>query len=184
MIFALGSVSGAHFNPAVTIAIVMSGRDCCSSQHGEQYIALQIFGGILGAFSYAFLENGKTFPLNPGAGHSWFEAGVAETVYTFFLCYIVLCVATVKNPPTSNYFGLVIGACVTTGGYAIGALSGGSLNPAVSIGISTSHILNGGNFWHCLVYSLFEIFGGLIAVGVFHVTHPGEYAPKDEAALS
>jgi len=186
MIFALGSVSGAHFNPAVTVAIVMSGREKCTSQHGEQYIALQIFGGVLGAFSYAFLENGKTFPLNPGAGHSWFEACTAETVYTFFLCYVVLCVATVQKAPTPDYFGLVIGACVTTGGYAIGALSGGSLNPAVSVGISTSHIINGGNFWHCLVYSLFEIIGGLIAVGLFHVTHPGEYAPpsKDEAALS
>jgi len=185
MIFALGSVSGAHFNPAVTIAIVMSGRGCCTSQHGEQYIALQVAGGIAGAFTYTFMENGKTFPLNPGAGHSWFEACTAETVYTFFLCYVVLCVATVKNPPTSHYFGLVIGACVTTGGYAIGALSGGSLNPAVSIGISTSHIIGGGNFWHCLVYSVFEILGGLIAVGLFHVTHPGEYEEKkDEAALS
>ena len=182
MIFALGSVSGAHFNPAVTIAIVMSGRGCCTSQHGEQYIALQIAGGVLGAFSYTFLEGGKTFPLNPGAGHSWFEACAAETIYTFFLCFIVLCVATVKDPPTSHYFGLVIGACVTVGGYAIGALSGGSLNPAVSIGISTSHILGGGNFWHCLVYSVFEILGGLIAVGVFRVTHPGEY--EDKAALS
>lgn len=182
MIFALGSVSGAHFNPAVTIAIVMSGRGVCSSQHGEQYIALQIAGGVLGAFSYTFLEGGKTFPLDPGPGHSWFEACAAETIYTFFLCFIVLCVATVKDPPTSHYFGLVIGSCVTVGGYAIGALSGGSLNPAVSIGISTSHILGGGNFWHCLVYSVFEILGGLIAVGVFRVTHPGEY--EDKAALS
>lgn len=185
MIFALGSVSGAHFNPAVTIAIMMSGRGVITSQHGEYYITLQVAGGVLGAFTYAFLENGKTFPLNPGVGHSWFEACAAETVYTFFLCYVVLCVATVKNPPTSNYFGLVIGSCVTVGGYAIGALSGGSLNPAVSIGISTSHLLGGGNFWHCLVYSIFEILGGLIAVGVFHVTHPGEYEPaKEEAALS
>lgn len=178
MIFSLGSVSGAHFNPAVTAAIVVSGnRPGCAftSQNGEQYIVLQVAGGVLGAFSYAFMEGGKTFPLNPGHGHSWFEACTAETVYTFFLCYIVLCVATVKKPPTSQMFGLVIGACVTTGGYAIGALSGGSLNPAVSIGISVSHILNGGNFWHCLVYSLFEVVGGVIAALLFRVTHPGEY---------
>jgi len=176
MIFSLGSVSGAHFNPAVTMAIVATGRTgSFTSQNGEQYIVLQVAGGVLGAFSYAFLENGKTFPLNPGVGHSWFEACTAETVYTFFLCYVVLCVATVKEPKCSQVFGLVIGACVTTGGYAIGALSGGSLNPAVSIGISTSHILGGGNFWHCLVYSLFEVIGGLLAAGLFRVTHPGEF---------
>jgi len=196
MIFALGSVSGAHFNPAVTAAIVVSGnRPGCqfTSQNGEQYIVFQIAGGVMGAFSYTFMEGGKTFPLNPGAGHTWFEACTAETVYTFFLCYVVLCVATVKKPPTSQMFGLVIGACVTTGGYAIGALSGGSLNPAVSVGISTSHILGGGNFWHCLVYSLFEIFGGVFAALLFRITHPGEYevdkpvdktAEIDTAALS
>lgn len=180
MIFALGSVSGAHFNPAVTIAICMSGRGACNSQHAEQYIGCQIFGGILGGFTYALLEGGKTFPLNPGAGHTWFEACTAETVFTFFLAYVVLCVATVRDPPTSQMFGLVIGSCVTTGGYAIGALSGGSLNPAVSFAISTSHIINKGNFWHCLVYSFFEILGGVLASVVFRVTHPGEYIVAEE----
>merc|ERR1719329_68641 len=170
MIFALGSVSGAHFNPAVTVAIDMSGRDCCTSQHGELHCFADIWWSSW-CIQLRILGKWKNIPLEP-----W--------CWSFLVCYIVLCVATVKNPPTSNYFGLVIGACVTTGGYAIGALSGGSLNPAVSVGISTSHILNGGNFWHCLVYSVFEIFGGLIAVGIFRVTHAEEYAPKDEGALS
>ena len=49
--------------------------------------------------------------------------------------------------------GLAIASCVTAGGYAIGAVSGGSLNPAVSFGISSAQIINGGLFYNCLVYS-------------------------------
>lgn len=180
MIFALGSVSGAHFNPAVTIAIKLSGRDIISAQEAGAYIGIQLFAGICGGLSYGkmtahFGEWFKSFPLDPGAGHGWFEAAFAEILFTFLLAYVVLSVATVKSP-LSEYFGLAIGACVIAGGYAIGAVSGGSLNPAVSWGISSSHILGGGHFWHCLVYSAFEIIGGVLAAGVFKVTHAHEYS--------
>eukprot|EP00971_Amphidinium_carterae_P156867 3109827-Amphidinium_carterae.1 len=64
--------------------------------------------------------------------------------------------------------------CVTVGGYAIGKVSGGSLNPAVSVGISTSHILGGGMFWPCIIYSLFEVVAGVLASAVFFLTQPSE----------
>merc|ERR1712146_442881 len=102
-------------------------------------------------------------------GYNWIGVSVAEIMYTFVLCFVVLNVATVKQPLT-QYFGLAIASCVTAGGYAIGAISGGSLNPAVSIGISSSMILNGGIFYKCLLYSLFEIVGAGLAVVVFHAT--------------
>jgi len=69
--------------------------------------------------------------------------------------------------------------CVTVGGCAIGKVSGGSLNPAVSFGISTSHIMNGGVFWPCLLYTLVEVAAGVAAAGVFQVTQPSEYDEKD-----
>merc|ERR1719272_916293 len=135
MIYALGSVSGAHFNPAVTVAILCAGRKKITMPDGGMYIGVQILGGICGAFTYAAMENGKTFPLGPQKDFGWVAAGVAEIIFTFVLCFVVLSVATVKNS-LSQYFGLAIGSCVTVGGYAIGAVSGGSLNPAVSFGIS------------------------------------------------
>jgi len=186
MIYALGTCSGAHFNPAVTVAIICSGRGKCSILEGVSYIGVQILAGILAAFSYTAVHHGRTFPLAPGKieGSGQFGYGgvaFAEITFTFVLCYVVLAVATTKRP-SKDMFGLAIGSCVTVGGFAIGSISGGSLNPAVSLGISSSHILNFSaeiykwDFWiGCLVWSGFETIGALLAAGLFRITHPSEY---------
>jgi glycerol uptake facilitator-like aquaporin len=60
--------------------------------------------------------------------------------------------------------------CVTVGGYAIGGVSGRSLNPAVSVGIDTVHaIVNHGKFVNCLAYSGVEVIGAMIAAGLFYI---------------
>merc|ERR1719199_161017 len=133
-------------------------------------------GGILAAFTYAAMMNGETFALKP-APSKWSQVIAAEFVFTFVLAFVVLSVATVKNA-LSQYFGFAIGMCVTVGGCAIGKVSGGSLNPAVSFGISTSHIMKGDGFWPCLVYTLVEVAAGAAAAGVFKLTQPSEYPQK------
>jgi aquaporin Z len=178
MIYALGTVSGAHFNPAVTTAIICSGRGKCAPKEGAMYMGVQVLGGICAAFTYAALMNGETFALKPAA-YKWSQVIIAELVFTFVLAFVVLSVATVENA-LSQYFGFAIGMCVTVGGCAIGKVSGGSLNPAVSIGISSSHIIGGGNWWPCLVYTLVELVAGAAAAGVFKLTQPSEYAKTQE----
>jgi len=182
MIFALGTCSGAHFNPAVTAAIVCSGRGKCSAKDGAMYAGVQIVGGICAAFTYSAMMNGETFALKP-AGYKWSQVLVAEFVFTFVLAFVVLSVATVKSA-LSEYFGFAIGMCVTVGGCAIGKVSGGSLNPAVSIGISSSHIMGGGGFWPCLIYTLVELAAGGAAAGVFMLTQPSEYESKTDEAMA
>jgi len=167
MIYALGSVSGANFNPAVSACLLITNRaSVLDVTTGVAYMGVQLVGGICAGFTYMIMEGGKTFPLAPGKGY-----GFAEIVFTFLLCYVVCCVATVKSNPLTQYFGLAIGSCVTAGGYAIGAVSGGSLNPAVSFGISVCHMVNGGGIVNAVAYSIFEILGAAIAGGLFMFTH-------------
>merc|ERR1719359_2310632 len=104
------------------------------------YIGMQILGGICAGVVYAYTMS-KAFALGPVAPFGWPAAAFAEIVFTFVLCFVVLSVATIREP-SKDMFGLAIGSCVTVGGYAIGAVSGGSLNPAVSFGISSSNIIN------------------------------------------
>jgi len=179
MIFALGTCSGAHFNPAVTTAIVCRGK--CTPSDAAQYILAQMAGGIFAGFTYAAMMNGETFGLKP-EGYKWSQAVIAEFFFTFVLAFVVLSVATVKKE-LSQYFGFAIGMCVTVGGCAIGKVSGGSLNPAVSFGISVCHMVNGGGLIAAVIYSLVEVVAGAAAAGVFMLTQPSEFSVEktDEA---
>merc|ERR1719172_262076 len=104
MIYALGNCSGAHFNPAVTLAIVLAGRGKCPPVEGAAYMGVQVLGGIIAAFCYSGINHGNTFGLTPGelvasTGHKvefgYGGVAFAEILFTFVLCYVVLTVATV-----------------------------------------------------------------------------------------
>ena len=124
MIYALGDVSGAHFNPAVTIAIAGCGRNKISPGDIGAYVLAQVAGGIAAGFSYKALYGGKSFGLGPVGDASWGEVAVAESVFTFVLCFVVLSVAISEKTSAPEFFGLAIGSCVTVGGFAIGGIQG------------------------------------------------------------
>merc|ERR1719454_901809 len=132
------------------------------------YIGVQILAGIIAAFTYSALMNGETFGLKPAA-YNWSQVIAAELAFTFVLAFVVLSVATVKSA-LSEYFGFAIGMCVTVGGCAIGKVSGGSLNPAVTSGIFFSHIVKGGSVATFLGYVIVECIAGAAAAGVFQLT--------------
>jgi aquaporin Z len=180
MIFSLGNVSGAHFNPAVTVAVLCSGRGKCAPMEAVAFIISQLVGCVCGALTYTLMHHGNAFPLAPKKPWGWTQALTGEAVFTFVLCFVVLSIATVRQP-LSQFFGLAIGSCVTAGGFAIGGISGGSLNPAVSFGITVSHLVGGQHAsfatsaCNCLFYWAAEIVGAALAAGVFWGTHPSEY---------
>jgi len=175
MIYALGSVSGAHFNPAVTVAILMAGRDKIQGGIGVAcaYICVQLVAGGAAALVYIHLM-GEGFGLGPVAPYGWGHAICMEFVFTFILCFVVLNVAT-SRVPSKEMFGLAIGSCVTCGGFAAGGISGGSLNPAVSLGIDIGGLFFDLGFGNSLLYSAIEIAGGALAAGVFMAVRRSEY---------
>merc|ERR1719321_1668549 len=103
------------------------------------YMVVQVIAGLTAGQTFVRMTNTPSSLLMPTES-TYRQALSAEFVYTFVLAFVVLSVATVKTP-LSQYFGLTIGSCVTVGGIAIGNVSGGSLNPAVSTGISAARII-------------------------------------------
>merc|ERR1719263_1637549 len=131
---------------------------------------------MIAGYTYALIRKGATFALGPAGDFSWAAVSLAEIVFTCVLCLVVLSVAVSERTKASHMFGLAIGSCVTVGGFAIGGISGGSLNPAVSCGIAAAQTLNGGIFYKALIYSAFEFVGGAAAAGIFKITHDADTA--------
>jgi aquaporin Z len=180
MIYALGRVSGAHFNPAVTFAILARRGGYISTGDVIKYWGAQFVGGLVAAIFYVLLESGRTFPLAVGSSFSLLHAGIAEILFTFLLCYVVLALTTVRKADgqLTPFFGLAIASCVTAGGIAVGTISGGVLNPAVAFGISLTNSLGGGTLWTLIPYVCFELLGGAFAAVVFQITRPEEMSSK------
>lgn len=178
MIFALGSCSGAHFNPAVTVAVLLRGGGKITGQHAVLYILMQIIAAMCGAVTYSVMMSGKTFPLGPPES-TLSQVFIAEFVFTFVLAFVVLSVCTVHSP-LNQFDGFAIGMCVMVGAVAVGKISGGALNPAVSVGVVSAYGGGGGMFFRCLVYGFAELLGGAAAAGAFKVTQPSEMQPKDQ----
>jgi len=193
MVYSLGNVSGAHFNPAVTLAVVLSQRGKCSAADGLAYACIQSAAGILAGLIVAYFHQSgphreHILELRPGDGYDWSNVAFSEFVFTFLLAFVVLCVATAADPPSLTkskfQFALAIGSCVTAGGFAIGAVSGGRLNPAVSLGVAIESIVVSGAdvaipLENCTCFAVFELAGGIIAAVAFFLTHPHEYRVRD-----
>jgi len=176
MIYALGSVSGGHFNPAVTAALVIAKKAALHSV--PLYFGAQLLGGIAAGITYVEIlaDHSDPVALAPGEGHNWTGAAVAETVYTFLLCFVVMNVAALSDGKhmteggkSLQIYALAIGFCIVAGGNAVGSVSGASLNPAVSFGLDTAQAVKGGSWSNCLTYSAFEFLGASIAAASFLV---------------
>jgi len=184
MIYCVGDISGAHFNPAVTFAIVLTGRDKITFQEAMMYMLSQCSAGVAAACVYALIMKNITFQLGPGEGFDWGSVAVAEIVFTFVLCFVVLSVATVAKNPAPEFTGFIIGMCITTGGLAIGKISGGSLNPAVSVGIAAARkLVTDGKFQFGVMYSGFEFIGAFLAAFAFRTVHTQEFSAEEGKAI-
>jgi aquaporin Z len=130
MVYAGGHISGAHYNPAVTLAVLVRRRIDIRDAIG--YWISQCIGALLGSAVVSAVAPTQTSPMTL-SGHAIVAAFVAELLVTFALCYVVLNVATSKDHPDNSFYGLAIGFTVAAGAVAVGGISGGAFNPAVAV---------------------------------------------------
>jgi aquaporin Z len=165
MVYMGGHVSGAHYNPSVSIALMM--RGALESKELVPYILSQILGAVLAAL-VVMVITGATFAPAPGADAGALAVLAAEIVMTFALSLVIMNVAT--NPATegNSYYGLAIGFTVLAGAFAVGGISGGAFNPAVGTGpILVDALLGDGGLGNLWYYWVGPIVGASLAVPVF-----------------
>lgn len=129
LVFALGHISGAHFNPAVSLGFYSVGR--LSKQELGKYIAAQVCGALLASFSVKALLSSSTLG-ETGYSLLGAQAWGIEFLATFLLMWVFLAVAADKSS-SGGLAGVAIGGAIAVGELWSGPLTGGSMNPARSL---------------------------------------------------
>ena len=172
-------ISGAHYNPAVTVAIYI--RGAMESRDIAPYMAAQVLGAWLAATTVQFLT-GETFAPAPGAGYGVAHVLIAEILFTFALTLVILNVATSKATEGNSYYGLAIGFTVMAGAFAVGGVSGGAFNPAVGIGpIMVDTMMGDGSFMNVWMYIVGPVAGAASAATVFKKVQDRAGADDEES---
>ena len=163
MIYAGGHISGAHYNPAVTIAIFI--RKKIKSDELAGYFIAQFLGAALAALLiyYGFEKQGMGGECD-GFAEGTLKVFLAEMIGTFALAYVVLHVATSRGTQGNSFYGIAIGGTVLAMALTLGTYSGGVFNPAVGLGLAVHKSICWANLW---MFFVAPILGGAIAAYVF-----------------
>jgi glycerol uptake facilitator protein len=188
MVYSIGKISGCHINPAVTIALLVTGRTDLGT--AVSYIIAQFVGGVLGAFAIVLwfgtsvVASGINGVTAFGATTPWWQAVLAEAIGTFILLFTIYGVAVDARAP-EGWAGLVIGLVVVAIIMTLGPVTNASLNPARSFGPVLMRTLFGGpsawgQYW---VYIVGPVIGAIAgAVTYDFVASPKAAAPAPVAA--
>lgn len=200
MVYSLANISGGHFNPAVTLAVMCTascggpGRRRCRLFEGLSFMLAQVGAGIVAALTYVCVHRGdskisetRVSDLGPKKGYTWTSVAIGEIVFTAAVALSVLCMTTVKDPrypkaPSTRgfQFAWAIGVCVTAGSFALEGITGGYLNPGVDVGVSVANFIYSGFAFDKRItllihYAVYQMIGGCFAAIVFRMVHPMEY---------
>ena len=165
-----GHISGAHYNPAVTIAVWVRGKLKSNKIFG--YMMAQVLGAFAAAYLFHILS-GKTFLPSPGNGVSVLHSTLVEMLFTFILCSVILAVATSRKFKGNYIYGLAIGLALAAGAYAGGSISGAAYNPAVALGpMIFKSFIEGYNFSNLIIYLIGPFTGAIFAAWAFKYLNP------------
>ena len=163
---ALGHVSGAHVNPAVTLSLAVTGKFPWG--YVPAYVGTQLVGAILGAigtwisFGGAARTTANLAATFPAQGVGDIRAFIVEALITFILVFVIISVATDERVPASVpplAVGFALAACV----FIAGPVTGRAVNPARALG----PMIVAGKFTAAWVYILGPIVGGILAAVLY-----------------
>ena len=189
MVYMGGHVSGAHYNPAVSLAAML--RGALSFADLIPYWVAQVAGAIAAAFVATLIipaGDAETaahfFGPAPGAGYELTSMGpwMIEILFTFALALVVLNCATSSGTSNNSFYGLAIGFTVVVAAIAGGGISGGAYNPAVGIGPNLIKGTMGGDtgaFANIGLHVAGPFIGGALAAVVFKVQEAFVDTKKD-----
>ena len=185
MVYMGGHVSGAHYNPAVSLAVLM--RGAMKPADLVPYWVSQVAGAIVAAVLVSLINSGfmvgaeeaatqvdKFFGPVPDGGLGLGSPGVwiVEILFTFALCLVVLNTATSDGTKNNSFYGLAIGFTVVVAAFAGGGISGGAFNPAVGVGPNLIKGTMGGDaaaMGNIVLHTVGPFIGGILAALVFKI---------------
>jgi len=164
MVYMGGHISGAHYNPAVSLAVMLRGKFL--PKEFVNYVIAQLCGAVAAASAVLAITH-QSFAPSPAPGNLT-GALIVEILYTFALALVVLNVATAKKTEGNSFYGLAIGFTITVAAFAGGPISGGAFNPAVGFGPILIDTLHGGKSIGFLwLYIVGPLLGGGLAGLIF-----------------
>jgi aquaporin Z len=171
MVYAGGHISGAHYNPAVSLGVLLRGK--LPTSDVLPYWAAQLVAALVAGLLARFVAKAPAgfSEMTISGAHGIFAALLAEFFFTFALVYVVLNVATSKDQPNNHFFGLAIGFTVAAGAAAVGGISGGAFNPAVALGATLAGALSWSNIW---IYLIADLLGAAVAAMAFRYLNPDD----------
>lgn len=177
VVAAVGHVSGAHVNPAVTLGMAATGKFPWKSV--PAYLGAQLAGAVLGALGtwLAFGSPGRSTAnlaaTYPAQGVGDFQAFVLEILITFILVFVVMSVATDDRAP-APIAPIAVGFALAVGVFVAGPITGGAVNPVRALG----PMLVAGDLTSAWLYILGPVIGGVLAALLYDRTMAQSEAPQ------
>ena len=167
MVYAGGHISGGHYNPAVTLAVLV--REIIDMGGALTYWIAQIGGALaawaIATFIFDVVGTGASVIKSTGQGLA------AEFLVSFALAYVVLNSATAKGTNGNSFYGLAIGFTVMACAFTFGSFSGGAFNPSVAIGACLMKGFAWADLW---IYLIGCLGGGSLAGIIFIINNPDD----------
>jgi len=176
MVYMGGHISGAHYNPAVSLGAAL--RRKMPAADLLPYWAAQLIGAVI-AFTFGHLVSSQTPGIHPGAHASIGAALAVEIFFTTALVLVVLNAAMTPATKGNSYYGLAIGFTIVVAAFAGGPISGGAFNPAVGFGATFGAAVYVSGSWSDLWIYIVGPFIGAVIGAVIHAAQMRGVAEPD-----